>query len=158
MMIVVYYSRTGNTKKVAETIADMLSCDIEEIIDTTKRSGPIGFIRSGYHAIRKTLTKIEELKADLSVYDLVIIGTPVWAQTVSTPVRTVIHQYKDSLAQVAFFSTHMGDDAQNAFAVMENICGKTPVDVLSIPSRNVKKGDYIEDVRKFVSDLRVNTG
>ena len=45
--IVVYYSRTGNTRKVAEELADTLKCDIEQIIDTQKRSDVLGFLRSG---------------------------------------------------------------------------------------------------------------
>ncbi|MDY6965570.1 MAG: hypothetical protein SVM80_06305 [Halobacteriota archaeon] len=35
----VYYSRTGTTKKVADAISDIINCDIEEIVDTKDRSG-----------------------------------------------------------------------------------------------------------------------
>jgi flavodoxin len=40
--LVVYYSRTGTTRKVAEAIAGILRCDIEEVVDTKKRSGILG--------------------------------------------------------------------------------------------------------------------
>jgi flavodoxin len=38
-ILVVYYSRTGMTKKLANSIANLLFADIEEIVDTKNRSG-----------------------------------------------------------------------------------------------------------------------
>jgi len=40
--LVVFYSRTGTTKKVGEALVDLLQCDNEELIDTKKRTGPLG--------------------------------------------------------------------------------------------------------------------
>ena len=37
-ILVVYYSRTGMTKKLALSIVDILGADGEEIIDTKKRA------------------------------------------------------------------------------------------------------------------------
>jgi len=74
-LLVVFYSRTGTTKKVAEAIATKLGCDIEEIIDTKSRRGLLGFLRSGLEATLKRLTTIEEIKNDPASYDVVIIGT-----------------------------------------------------------------------------------
>jgi flavodoxin len=42
--LVVFYSRTGATKQVAEALAESLNCDSEELIDTKKRGGPLGFL------------------------------------------------------------------------------------------------------------------
>ena len=151
--LVVYYSRTGHTKKVAETIADMLSCDREEIVDTQWRSGPLGWLRSGYQTTKKSLTELKDLESDLSAYDLVIIGTPVWAGTVSVPVRTFVSQYKDLLCRIAFFSTHAGDETQNEFVEMEALCETQPVSVVSFSSREVEKEHYIEKVKEFVIKL-----
>ena len=43
-VLVVYYSRTGNTKFVAEAIAQSLEADIEEIKDGKNRMGVFGFL------------------------------------------------------------------------------------------------------------------
>ncbi len=153
--LVVYYSRTGHTKKVAEAIADALSCDKEEITDTQIRAGPIGFLRSGYQARRKSLIHINDLQKDVAEYDLVIIGTPVWAGTVSSPVRTFVHNYKDHLNKVAFFSTHGGDESQEEFNEMEAVCGKKPVSILSFSAKKVDTG-CIEDVDQFVTELKAH--
>lgn len=153
MNLVVYYSRTGHTKTVAETISDMLACDIEEIVDTEKRSGIVGFLRSGREVMKKELTILEGLKKDVSEYDLVIIGTPVWVLTMSTPVRTFILQNKDYFKKVAFFCTYGGMGAEATFAKMEALCGKKPVSVLSLRFRSIKKDDYIQKVKKFVNNI-----
>ncbi|MGC1121867.1 MAG: flavodoxin [Candidatus Methanofastidiosia archaeon] len=153
-LLVVYYSRSGHTKKVGETIADMLACDREEIIDTVKRSGPIGFLRSGYQSTRKSFTKIEALERDVSGYDLVIIGTPVWAHTASVPVRTFVHHYKDNLNNVAFFSVHKGENSQNEFSEMEALCGKKPVCVLSLCEKEVDNEGYFAGAEQFVKDIK----
>ena len=52
-VLVVYYSRTGNTRFVAEAVAQSLEADIEEIKDGKNRMGIFGFLRCGYEAIFK---------------------------------------------------------------------------------------------------------
>jgi flavodoxin len=153
-VLVVYYSRSGHTKKVGETIAGMLACDREEIIDTVKRSGPIGWLRSGYQSKRKLFTKIEALNRDVSEYDLVIIGTPMWAGTASVPVRTFVHRYKDNLNNVAFFSVHGGEYAQDEFNEMESLCGKKPVCLLSLCEKEVNNEGYFTGAEQFVKDIK----
>ncbi|MFH1248895.1 MAG: NAD(P)H-dependent oxidoreductase [archaeon] len=83
--LVVYYSRTGTTKKVASEIASILKCGIEEIIDLKNRSGPIGWINAGRDGMKKILSDISRIKKNPADYDLVIIGTPIWGGNVSPP-------------------------------------------------------------------------
>jgi flavodoxin len=152
---VVYYSRTGRTRKVAEAIADALSCDKEEIVSTQNLSGLVGLLRIVYQAMRKSLIAINDLKRDVAEYDLVIIGTPVWGGTVSLPVKTFIYTCKDYFNKVAFFSTHGGAESQEEFNEMEAVCGKKPVSVLSFSARKVDT-DCIEDVDQFVAELKTH--
>lgn len=56
-ILVVYYSRTGATRKVAEYITKQLGADMEEIIDMKKRSGIWGFLIGGRDALRKKKRK-----------------------------------------------------------------------------------------------------
>jgi len=44
--LVVYYSRTGKTKFVAEKIAVELKADVEEVVDLKSRSGRFGFLKA----------------------------------------------------------------------------------------------------------------
>jgi len=148
--LVVYYSRTGTTKKLAEAVAEALQADVEEIIDKKSRSGAWGFIVAGKDAATKTLTDIAETAKAPSAYDIVVIGTPVWASTMACAIRTYLTQKKDGLQEVAFFLTTGGGGIERTFAQMEELCGKAPVGKLGLTMKEVRKGDYLERVKEFV--------
>ncbi|WP_232450506.1 flavodoxin family protein [Burkholderia ubonensis] len=86
-ILVVFYSRTGTTRRAGAALATMLHADVEEIVETHSRIGPFGFLRSLVEAINRKPAEIAASKRDPSAYDLVVIGTPVWAGSVSSPVR-----------------------------------------------------------------------
>ncbi|HEY5504700.1 MAG TPA: hypothetical protein VIK28_06035, partial [Sedimentisphaerales bacterium] len=88
--LVVFYSRTGITRKVAERIAGALSGDMEEIVAREDRSDFSGYGISREEAVLKKPAVIKATKKDPARYDLTIIGTPVWVQTVSSPMRAYI--------------------------------------------------------------------
>ncbi len=73
--LVVYYSRTGNTRFVAEKIAECLSAELCEVLDKKSRKGRLAFVKGGYTSIRKKLTEIEVSKT-VDNYDFIIIGSP----------------------------------------------------------------------------------
>ncbi|MBN2301166.1 MAG: hypothetical protein JXN60_01485 [Lentisphaerae bacterium] len=116
-ILVAYYSQTGNTKKLAETIARKLNCDIDPISDKTDRKGILGWILAGRDAFFKRLTHIEHQKKPAD-YDLVAIGSPVWAGTMAPAVRRYLSNNK--CGTVAFFCTYRGS-AGKTFAEMEKL-------------------------------------
>jgi len=151
--LVVYYSRTGSTAKLARDIAARMGCDIDPIVDTVKRTGIIGWLKSGRGAMRKGLTRLEPPKLDPAQYDLVIVGTPVWATSVSVPVRTYLQENKGKIGRVAFFLTAGGENVGPVLADMEAVCGKKPVATLGVRMQDVKKGRHGEKVARFVTEL-----
>ncbi|MEM2885773.1 MAG: flavodoxin [Thermoproteota archaeon] len=152
-MLVVYYSRTGTTKKVAETIAQALGCDVEEVIDTKDRSGLIGWLRSGRDAASRKLTTIEKTKNRPETYDVVVIGTPVWNGKASTPIMTYVSQYKDLFKEVAFFCTHDGS-GEGALRDLETLCGKKPLATLALRRKQeVATGEYVGKAKRFASKV-----
>ena len=80
--LVVFYSRTGNSKFVAEKVASELRADTEEVVDLKNRRGLFGFIKAGYDATLGKETKIEKTQNSPRDYDLIVVGTPVWNSTV----------------------------------------------------------------------------
>ncbi|MHA2086528.1 MAG: flavodoxin family protein [Candidatus Thorarchaeota archaeon] len=87
--LVVYYSRTGNNRTIAEAIADTLSADIDEIIDKKKRQGRLNWLRAGGDSRGGKLTEIEYEKNPQD-YDTIIIGAPIWAWNPIPPLRTYL--------------------------------------------------------------------
>jgi len=151
--LVVFYSRDGATRKAAQAIADALKCGIEEIVDTRKRHGFIGYVRCGFEAKFKQLTVLEETKKDPTTYELVIVGTPIWASTVSSPVRTNLVQHKDHLRRISFFCTAGSGGNGNAFAEIQSICNKKPTGTLKLSTEQVAKGLYAKEVEEFVKQI-----
>ena len=153
-LLVVYYSRTGNTKKVAGAISNFLNCEIEEIIDTEKRKGAYGFLNSSRQTIKKELTKIQAIKNNPADYDLTIIGTPVWVKTMSTPIRTYIDQHWNSFNKVAFFCTYNGSKNNIVFDGMEGLCAQKPISLLSLRAGELKNKKFSQKVNQFVNEIK----
>jgi len=151
--LVVYYSRTGATREVARSLSEALKGDIDEIGDVKGRRGPIGFIRSGREASRKELPEIRDISRDTSGYDILIIGTPVWAGTMASPVRTFLARRKGKLRKAAFFCTMGGGDEQKTFSEMEGLLGARPLCTLAVPNSAVKSGEYRSMVKKFAARI-----
>lgn len=152
--LIVYYSRTGNTKKIALEIGQKLNTEIEEIEDTAVRSGMKGYLLAGRDAMQKNLTILKPTTKNPADFDLTIIGTPIWGWNMSVPMRTYITNKKDSFKNVAFFCTmgRSGDD--KAFAEMEEIIGKKPVATLSLLTKDVVKNNFAEKLEKFISEVK----
>ncbi len=151
--LVVYYSRTGKTRKVGEEIAKELRCDSEELADTVNRSGPVGYLKSGREGMQRSLTKLKPIQKDPSGYDIVIIGTPVWSFNMSSPTRTYLAENKDRFVQVAFFCTEGSTGEEATFKDMAEICGKNPEGTLALNAEDMLKGGYIEKVKRFAREL-----
>jgi len=154
--LVVYYSRTGNTKKAGEEIARTLKADSEEIIDRKNRKGMLSYLSSGRSAQKKEPTEIGPLQKDPAKYDMVIIGTPNWASNISCAARTYISQNKDKLKhakQIAFFCTAGGGSNGHIFADMEELCGKSPKATLELATKEVSNGEHLQKVQDFAKRL-----
>lgn len=152
--LIVYYSRTGNTEMVAEVLAEALPCPVEKLRDDVKRSGLLGWLRSGKQAMRGETTELKPLQHDLSDFDLVAVGTPVWAGTMSTPVRSFLEAQRDELPEVAFFCTAGGDNTAQTFAEMEECCGQSPVATLGISKRMIKRQGWRPAVEHFAGEVQ----
>ena len=152
--LIVYYSRTGVTKKVAEILRQKLNCDVEEIIDNKNRKGPVGYMLSGREAMKKITPPIEPLTKNIADYDLVIVGTPVWAFTMSSPIRTFLTEQKDKIKKTAFFVTESGSGHEKTFQYMAEIIDQQPIATLNFITTDVIKGNPEEKICQFVSRMQ----
>jgi flavodoxin len=150
--LVVFYSRTGTTRRVAEAISASLNCDREEIFDTKDRAGVWGYLAAGRDASLKRPTAIREMRVDPAAYDLVIVGTPVWAFTAVPAVRTFLANSKGRLKKVAFFCTQGGMGDKGAFRDMEETCGQKPLATLVLRTHEAM-GDCASKVKRFVDEV-----
>ncbi len=125
-ILVAYYSRTGTVREVARRLATALGADIEEIADPTPRAGVLGFMRSGFEARRRRIPAIAPSDRNPADYDLVVIGTPVWAMSVSSPVRAYLQRHRSDLRATALFCTCRGMGGRQVLAQMQELSGLEP--------------------------------
>lgn len=125
--IVIYYSYEGSTKKVAELIAKETNAKIIAIkmLKESKTSGFKKYLVLGIRTILGQTSKIKPLDIDISNYDLVFIGSPIWAGTFAPPVKTVINSQLLVDKKVAYFYCHEGGAKDAAFKAQQAINKKS---------------------------------
>ncbi len=152
--LVIYYTRTGKTKFVAEAIATQLGADVEEVVDLKKRQGKIGWIMSGKDASRQSLTEIAPTKKAPADYDLVVIGTPIWAWSPTPAIRTYISQNNLSGKKVALFYTFDNDLKQAAEKTKALLTNAAIVSELPLASPSADREETEKKIAEWCSALK----
>lgn len=151
--LVVYYTRTNKTKMVAEKIAQMKNADMLEIIDKKDRSGALGYIGGVISAIRNSPTPIEYDVKDLSKYDIVYLGSPVWASKPAPAIREYIEQNDFSDVNVVTFVTMMSSGEKPALKIMNDMIQKQGGNVIKSFAIITKNTDIDELTQKAIEEL-----
>ena len=126
-VLVVCYSRSGRTRAVGAAIARRLEADFEAVAEPEDRAGPIGYARAIIDTVFGRTVRVDAPRHEPACYELVVIGTPVWAGTASAPVRSWILANRRKLPYVAFFCTEHMRGESTAFRDMTAASGKQPV-------------------------------
>jgi multimeric flavodoxin WrbA len=151
-ILLAYYSRTGNTRVVAEAISKKLGCDLEEITEPKNRSGLMGYMSAGSDAQKAIITMINPMKRNVKDYDLVIVGTPIWAWNISAPIRSYLTANRGKFHQLAFYITLDGKPGETV-RNMETVTGKAPLASELFYSSEIKKNSYQEKVDRFSKQI-----
>jgi len=90
--LVLFYSLSGNTRKLAAQKAAETGADIEEIIETKKMSVLKAYVIGAYKAMKRKKTEIQPIKSQLNNYEKIIIMSPVWAATPAPAFNSIVEQ------------------------------------------------------------------
>lgn len=117
--VVVYYSLEGNTRFLAENIADELGADLLPL-QPVKGVNPRGFMKFFWGGMQVTMKKKPELKPitfNIGEYERIFIGSPVWNGTFAPPLRTWFAENRLQDKEVALFCSFAGRE-KNTFKEM----------------------------------------
>lgn len=118
--LIIYYSLTGHTKEIAEKIKEKTNADLYEI----ETAEPLPAGPKLHLAVREQLKtqKYPALKniPDITAYDTIFIGAPVWWYTAATPVLSLLDQVDFQNKKVVPFSTQ----GSNAGTFLEDFKAK----------------------------------
>ena len=106
-VLVLYYSQTGTTQVVAKELQARLGADIEEIVPVNPYDGSYQetISRGMQELSSKEFPKLEPLKSDISSYDVIFLGFPVWFGTYANPIATLLEEVDFSGKKVVPFCT-----------------------------------------------------
>lgn len=108
---VIYYSLSGNTEIVAKAISDEIGAKLVKIKPKKeiKSKGLLRYLWVGKQVLMKETPDIEDISENFDDYDVIIIGTPVWAYTFSPPIRGFFSKISIKNKKIALFCTYDGN-------------------------------------------------
>ncbi len=112
---VIFYSRTGNTRIVAEVIAEVLNLQLQEIKDLKDRSGFFGFVGGMIDVRKNPITTISPETVNLGGHDVLFIGSPIWGMKLAPAITTFLEGTEFSGKKVILFTTTSSRMKQSAF-------------------------------------------
>lgn len=146
-VLVVYYSKSGNTRRVAEEIAKALGAEMEELREVgVKRSGVLGFLFAGRDGMRRRASRIETPRKHVADYDLVFVGSPVWGWNLVPAVRSYLTATDLKGMPVALFCTSGGTGEKKTLASMRELCqGAKFLGEFAVPQAELKALDALAE-------------
>jgi flavodoxin len=119
--LVVYFSLDGHTRLIADIIASETGADTHELkpVNEKARRGFAKFFWGGKSVIFNEKPKLQALLPDISAYDVVFIGTPIWASSFAPPVNTFLSNIPNSPRSVMLFACCSGGSATKCFDKMK---------------------------------------
>jgi flavodoxin len=149
-VLVLFFSRSGTTRHLAESIARATHADVEELKERRSRKGILGWLRSGYEGTYRRSAETLPLEHQLRTYDLVFIGSPTWNRALSSPVRGFLQRYAAELPPAALFATCQGHGAEDVVQQMAELLPHPPLATLALTERDalqhpaVSVGELVE--------------
>jgi len=89
---VLYFTRTKNSQRVAEKIAQQLSCKIFECTDNINWQGLFGYLKAGFYSMTDRQVEVE-IPGDVGEPQEYIIVGPYWAGGLAPALKALLNQF-----------------------------------------------------------------
>ncbi|MBB5206541.1 flavodoxin family protein [Chiayiivirga flava] len=154
-ILIVYFSRTGVSRRVAEELRTLLGvshCDIEAVREV--HPGRDGRLRRAFDALTGNLPGVHPRELHPWRYTLVVVGGPVHAGLPAAPLRSFVRGLALHGSEVALFLVGGRRPRMRAFADLQRHLGRTPLAQLWVPAAEVTDGLHAPRLRSFCATLR----
>ena len=148
--LIAYYSQSGQTKRMAEMLAEKLGADLYEIVPERKYNDDMWKAWDEAQVERKE-NKYPTLKGDLpdiSGYDTILLGTGIWGYTMANPVTSFIRQMDFTGKKMSAFWTFYDHDEKVDADMRDSLKGADYVKGLPLPrsltSSRVRTGEAMD--------------
>lgn len=108
--LIMYYSYGGNTEKIALLLQKEMNADIMRIETQIPYTGSYqDIVEQGQDEINSGyMPKLKDFSIDISGYDTIFLGTPVWWYTYSPAIKTLFEQHDFQSKTIHPFVTNGG--------------------------------------------------
>ena len=155
-VLVVYFSHGGNTQKLAKEISDQVGGDFRRIEPVNAYpEGDELYDYTEQEQADDARPEIQDLNIDMSKYDTVFIGYPIWWYTYPQVILTFFDNYDLTGKTIAPFVTHGGSGMSGTEDDMREYLSDKDVTVLDglAVSRNDIEEDQSQTVTNWLEEL-----
>lgn len=153
--LVVFYSFTGNTRLVAQTIAEVLKADLVEIEETKPRGkGAMTYMTGGYGAITNKASEIKPVDIDFKQYDTIFIGSPTWASRPTPAINAFLLASNFEQHDIVPFFTGGGNNNKAVTYITPKIERRNGrvIDSFTVKSYQVTEDEMVVAAKEAVKD------
>lgn len=155
-VLVVYFSHGGNTQKLAKEISDQVGGDFRRIEPVNAYpEGDELYDYTEQEQADDARPEIQDLNIDMSKYDTVFIGYPIWWYTYPQVILTFFDNYDLTGKTIVPFVTHGGSGMSGTEDDMREYLSDKDVTVLDglAVSRNDIEEDESQTVTNWLEEL-----
>ncbi len=140
----IYYSHTGNGEVVAEHFSDE-GVEVRRVYPKKDlpKSFFFGILAGGFQATIKKKAKLNDFDSDISSYDHIYIGSPIWNARFSCPINTVLEQLDLSNKKLTFVLYSGSGEADKAVKRINKEYPNSEIIILKEPKK------YSEELNKL---------
>jgi flavodoxin len=157
---IIYHSYSGVTRGIAEKIKATCGGDLVEVKPKENYSTISAYSVGCFRARKETCDPILPDTIDVSRYDLIVIGTPVWAWKATPVINGAIAALKGCEGKKAVIFATCGSSAKETLPIIKSALEKKGLRVsgevvLNKPEieRNVKINDLFSVIREAAASV-----
>ena len=142
--LVLFYSWSGNTRRIAQIIAEKTGADLRELQPETPYSQNYNAVLSQakQEIQQKQYPALRPIDTDWNAYDAVYLGTPNWWSSIAPPVSSFLHEVMPTDKTIIPFCTHGGGGEGHIAHDMRSYCiGCDVLPLLSIQGDGGKRAE-----------------
>ena len=150
--LILYYSQTGTTETVAQELQRKLNADMELIGLENPYTGTYAetIARVGKEREEGNLPKLNPLKSDLSKYDVIFLGFPIWYGTYAMPIASLVKEYDFKGKQIVAFCTFGSGGLEPAIEDLKKALPMAEVAENGFGIRNARVASTAKELNRFL--------
>ena len=158
--LILYYSQTGATEKVAQELQKVLGADMEAIELENPYTGTYAetIERVGKERESGNLPKLMPLKADLSKYDVIFLGYPIWFGTYALPISSLVKAYDFEGKKIVTFCTFGSGGLEPAMQDLKKALPKAKIAENGFGIRNARVAATAKELNRFLVENKYAEG